>query len=176
MATYFNSEYIAARRTRSNRWEDWANLILAIWLFISPWVLQFGSSVTARPGFEPVGMVGTAAWNAWVMAALIFLVALSALSHMELWQEWLTLIFGAWVFAAPWALGFTPLGSASWDHWGVGALVFLISLWSLMNVRDRGTVQTNTTTVIEPHHGESGPADRTKIVEPPVNRPRNPQR
>ena len=163
MATYFNSEYIAARRTRSNRWEDWANLALVIWFFISPWVLQFGSGVTAQPGAAAGDMVSTAAWNAWVMAVLIFLVALSALSHMELWQEWLNLIFGAWVIAAPWALAFTALREASWDHWVVGALVFLISLWSLMNVRDRGTVQTNTTTVVEPPRG-----DRT-------NRPRNPQ-
>jgi hypothetical protein len=27
----------------TNHWQDWMNLILAIWLFISPWVLQFAS-------------------------------------------------------------------------------------------------------------------------------------
>lgn len=173
MATYFNSDYITARRTRSNRWEDWANLVLAIWLFISPWVLQFGSGVNAQPGSEPVGMVGTAAWNAWVMAVLIFLVALSAISRMELWQEWLNLIFGAWVIAAPWALGFIPLRAASADHWGVGALVFLISLWSLMAARDRSVMSANTTTVVEPHRDR---VDQTRVVEPPANRPpRNPQ-
>ena len=106
----------------SRRWQDWANLILAIWLFISPWVLQFG---VGSPGGA------AAAWNAWVLGVIVFLVALSAIGSMELWQEWINLILGAWIFAAPWALGFTRLPAASGDHWGVGALIFLISLSSL---------------------------------------------
>lgn len=109
---------------RSNRWQDWANLILAIWLFISPWVLQFGGGAVS-----PLGAV--AAWNAWVLAVIVFLIALSAIGRMQFWQEWLTLILGAWIFAAPWVLGFTALPVASWDHWFVGALIFLISLFNL---------------------------------------------
>jgi hypothetical protein len=118
---------------RSNRWQDWANLILAIWLFVSPWVLQFGAG----------GQTGAvAAWNAWVLAVIVFLVALSAIGDMQLWQEWVTLILGAWIFAAPWALGFTALPAASRDHWGVGALIFLSSLANLTagRVKPTGTL------------------------------------
>ncbi len=111
----------------SRRWQDWANLILAIWLFISPWVLQFGGATLGG---------AAAAWNAWVLGVIVFLVALSAIGSMELWQEWINLILGAWIFAAPWALGFTFLPPASWDHWFVGALIFLISLSSLRSGRD----------------------------------------
>ena len=32
---------------RRNRWQDWANVVLAIWLFISPWVLRFATSNNA---------------------------------------------------------------------------------------------------------------------------------
>ncbi|MGH7037197.1 MAG: SPW repeat protein [Stellaceae bacterium] len=108
---------------RSNRWQDWASLVLAIWLFLSPWVLSFGGPESAA------GAV--AAWNAWVLAVIVFLVALSAVGFMQFWQEWLTLILGAWIFAAPWVLGFTGLPAASWDHWFVGALIFLFSLSNL---------------------------------------------
>ena len=127
MATPYNSGG-TVYPTRSNRWQDWANLILAIWLFISPWVLRFG-------GGPESSTAAVAAWNAWVLAVIVFLVALSAIGRMEFWQEWLTLILGAWIFAAPWALGFTALPAASWDHWFVGAVIFLISLFNLTSGR-----------------------------------------
>ena len=46
-------------QSRSYRWQDWAILFLAVWLFISPWVLQFGTG--------PIVAVSHAAWNAWVL-------------------------------------------------------------------------------------------------------------
>ncbi|HET9785185.1 MAG TPA: SPW repeat protein [Terriglobales bacterium] len=123
---------------RSSRAQDWANLLLAIWLFISPWVLTFGHGVQVGPAGVTGGTaaeVSNAAWNAWVLGVLTFLVALSAISSMELWQEWIALIFGAWIFAAPWALGFTHLAAASWDHWLTGAAIFLIAASSLSRPR-----------------------------------------
>ena len=36
----------------ANYWQDWANAILAVWLFISPWVLQFGAGAPASPTDE----------------------------------------------------------------------------------------------------------------------------
>ena len=44
-------------------------------------------------------------------------------------------MLGAWIFVAPWVLGFTGLVRASWDHWIVGALIFLLALWSLRMAR-----------------------------------------
>lgn len=138
MATQdFNS---APPPARANRWQDWANLVLAIWLFISPWVLQFAvGGQTAAPGAAggaPAAVGGsTAAWNAWALGVIIFLVAVSALGRVAASQEWINLVLGIWVFIAPWALGFVPLQNASWDHWVVGALVFLISAWSLAEAR-----------------------------------------
>lgn len=129
---------------RSNRVQDWANLILAIWLFISPWVLRFGAGLaagTAGAANGPLVEANHAAWNAWVLGIIVFLVALSAIGRMEAWQEYINMVLGAWIFVAPWALGFSPLGRASWDHWIVGALIFLISLWSLSMARP-GTVAT----------------------------------
>ena len=56
---------------RSNRPQDWANLILAIWLFISPWVLQFGAGLVPGPeGAEtgPLAAVSSSSWNAMIIA------------------------------------------------------------------------------------------------------------
>lgn len=144
---------------RTNRWQDWANLVLAIWLFISPWVLQFGSGVpVAQPGASapggPIDAVSNAAWNAWVLGVIVFLVALSAVGRMEFWQEWINLLLGAWIFAAPWALGFAGgnLTAAAWDHWVVGALIFILSVWNLSVAR-----RTPTTTVDMAHAADKPP-------------------
>jgi len=125
--------------SRSNRWQDWANLVLAIWLFFSPWILQFTRGATT--GLEPTGTAtlnaNNAAWNAWVLGVIVFFVALSAISRMEFWQEWITLILGAWIFLAPWALGFAngSMPKAAWNHWIVGGLIFIFSLMNLASAR-----------------------------------------
>lgn len=134
---------IESSASRQNRWQDWANLVLAAWFFISPWVLSFGSSAATTPpkeGAAAVGAVSNAAWNAWVLGVIVFLVALSAIGRMQLWQEWINLLLGAWIFISPWALGFAwgALPAASWDHWIVGALVFLISAWNVGMLQGAG--------------------------------------
>jgi SPW repeat len=154
MATYYTSGLVSERR--SNRLEDWVILVLSVWFFISPWVLQFGAGV--HPGAAPVAMVSAAAWDAWVMSVLVFLATLSAISRLEVWQIWLNLIFGAWIFVAPWVLGFSAAAAASWDHWIIGAVIFLISLWSL------STARTAPATPVEP------PVSRN-VRDQPLNRP-----
>jgi len=128
---------------RRNRWQDWANFVLAIWLFFSPWILSFGSATPAAApaqGAQAVNAVSNAAWNAWVLGVLVFLVAISAISRMEFWQEWINLLLGAWIFIAPWVLGFArgTLSAASCDYWIVGALIFLISAGSISMLQSSG--------------------------------------
>jgi hypothetical protein len=131
MATVYGNGAAYVRRTST--WQDWCNLVLGMWLFISPWALQFGHGLQAPSN----GGVAAAAWNAWIMGALIFIAAATALGSVALWQEWLALIFGAWVFIAPWALGFTSMSMTSWDHWIVGALTFLIAACSIATAYNR---------------------------------------
>lgn len=131
-----------ARMPRGRHWQDWVNLVLAVWLFISPWIISFGAT-SGTSGYDAYGSYGAgggaaaapaasaAAWNAWIFGVIVFLVALSALGRMRPWQEWINLLIGIWLFVAPWVLGFTGLPGASWDHWIVGALIFIFAVWSL---------------------------------------------
>ncbi len=125
MAYQDTGPYVRAGR----RWQDSANLILAIWLFISPWVLQFAGGAG---GSSPV-----AAWNAWVLGVIVFLVALTAMGRrFARGQEWYNLVLGIWIFIAPWVLGFAArTANAAWDHWIVGALIFLVSASGLSMMR-----------------------------------------
>jgi hypothetical protein len=45
-------------------------------------------------------------WNAWVLGVVMVLVGLSALASPPMWQRWLIMILGIWIFVAPWVLGF----------------------------------------------------------------------
>ena len=117
----------------SKRWQDWINLALAAWLFVSPWLLGFAPGGATRAGAEPVA---NAAWNAWVFGVITAVAALSAMSRLAAWQEWISLLIGLWLFAAPWALRFNGARTAAWDHWFVGLLIVLASL-SALSVRQR---------------------------------------
>lgn len=141
---------------RSTRAQDWALVVLAIWLFISPWVLNFGSAAAGNTGGAEIAAgsgIGHAAWNAWILGIILFLVAISAIGRMQASQEWITLVLGAWIFIAPWVLGFVLLQKASWDHWVVGVLVFLVALanlWMLRTAAPMGPVNAPSTPPRQP--------------------------
>ncbi|WP_414474967.1 SPW repeat protein [Microvirga sp. M2] len=91
------------------------NGLLAILLFISPWILGFRE-------------VQAASWNAWVCGVLIAALAVAALGALQEWEEWGSAVVGLWTLIAPWALGFTDVRNAMWVHIGVGIVVAIISI------------------------------------------------
>ncbi len=98
------------------RWEDWANVGLGAWLFISTWVLGYASSTAA-------------AVNAWILGSVIVLLALWGLARPRMRAaDGVTVLLGGWAFVSPWALHFASLSSAaSWNNWIVGASVFFLA-------------------------------------------------
>ncbi len=113
------------QRSDTNKWQDWVNLILAIWLFISPWVLGF---------YYPGGAIASAAaaWNAWIFGIVVGVFSIAALIKVRPWEEWINLVSGAWVFISPFALAFY-MGNvvAMWNSLIVGVLVFILAIWDL---------------------------------------------
>jgi hypothetical protein len=131
-----------SNRTRpsEHRWQDWANLVLGAWLFLSPWILGFagaGAEAPAGGGGPAIASTSSAAWDAWVIGVIIAIVAISALVSFQPWQEWVNVVLGAWLFVAPWVLGFSGVRAAAWDHWIVGILVFAFAAWALQDARSR---------------------------------------
>lgn len=107
---------------QSYLWPNWLTLILAVWLFISPWILRF--SGTPNP-----------AWDAWIVGVVVAVVSIVALAQMAEWEDWVNLILGIWLFLSPWILGFTGMVNAAWCAWIVGALFFLIGIWGVVAAR-----------------------------------------
>ncbi len=98
---------------RSQHWTDWINVVAAVWLFLSPWILAFAGASAA------------AAWTAWATGIVIFVVALVSLRSQS--AEWINVALGLWLFLSPWILGYARDRFAL-STWIVGVVVFFSAL------------------------------------------------
>jgi len=105
----------------TKRWQDWVNLVLGVWVVISPWALQFATTGHA--------------WNAYVVGAGIAILAAAALIAFQPWEEWVNLALGAGLLASPWLLGFSTAIIAMWNAVIIGALVVGFAGWSLAQMQ-----------------------------------------
>jgi hypothetical protein len=96
-------------------WASWMNVIVGVWLFVSPWIL--GVSDFAASG------------NNMLFGFLIVAVALpSALLPARVHAlAWTNVAFGVWLIIAPWVLGYEAAAS-TWNATVAGAIVALLGL------------------------------------------------
>ena len=116
---------------RSTHWWDWVNVLAGVWLFVSPWVLNFTGAAAGSPVGTQIAM--TAAWNAWVLGAVVFLLSLSATQRPQSRPEWVNMLLGVWIFISPWILGFSRLPPAVWDHWITGAVIVAVAFIGIVS-------------------------------------------
>ena len=102
--------------------QDWINLVLAVCLFISPWVVGF--LVETNPTL-----------NAWIVGVVLAILALATLSVFAEWEEWANFVLGLWLIASPWVLGFATNTDAMWTHVILGVLVAAVSAWAIWGHR-----------------------------------------
>jgi hypothetical protein len=103
----------------ARHWEDWASLVLGLWLFVSPWVLQYRET--------------TAAKSAFVVGFLLIVTELIALSAFLVWEEWFSVILGAWLVISPWVLGAAFVPTVNFVI--VGLLVLVLALYVIWEER-----------------------------------------
>jgi hypothetical protein len=109
--------------TTNKRWQDWVSLVLGIWLFLSPWLLGFYSSLPRD------------SWNFFVVGIAFIVFAAFALNLRTLWEEWVNLALGVWMIISPWALSYSAYATARDDAIVVGVIVGLLAIWSLAEAR-----------------------------------------
>ena len=103
----------------TTQWKDAVNLVLGLWLIVSPWALGF---VTDR----------TPTWNAWAVGVVIAVAALAALIAFNKWEEWVEIALGAWLIVSPYLLGFTMQMHTTWNQVIIGIIVGGLAIWSAM--------------------------------------------
>lgn len=130
-----------ATNARSDRWRDWAMLVLAVWLFLSPWILGFAVGAPVEGAAATAGFT-IAAWNAWVLGVVIAVLALWAAFQFAEWHDWVNGVLGVWLVASPWILGFAALTTAVWNFVVVGLLIVALAAWELWEVRHQPSSRT----------------------------------
>lgn len=98
------------------RWQDWVNLILSVWLFLSPFF-----------GFEALTHV--ASWNSFIFGIAVFVVSVIALITPKIWEEWVNGIIGLWLIASPFIFVFSS-HQAAWNVVVIGILIFISAVWA----------------------------------------------
>ena len=100
-------------RKRSFVVSNWVMLILAAWVFVSPWV------------------IGPA-----VGAAIALLSALAILDF-AMWEDQATFVLAVWLFISPWfmAAPMNRLSAMSWNSYCVGAAMAVLSIIGLLASR-----------------------------------------
>jgi hypothetical protein len=114
------------RKWRNESVLDLYNLLLAIFLFVSPWFLARAS--------------GTAVVDLKASGAAIALMSLAAIFAYASWQEWANLLLGIWLIVSPWLLGFAHTRAMHYSI-GVGVTVAFFSALELWLVYDAAPVK-----------------------------------
>lgn len=102
----------------TRRWQDWANLVLGLWLFVSPWVLAYA---------------GGAAINAHAVGLAIVSFALIAAYMPKAWEEVVNGLFGIWLVVSPFVLGFADATEIALHTVVVGILATAFAFWAMSN-------------------------------------------
>ena len=97
---------------------DGAIVLVCAWLFASPWILDYS---------------GDAGWNSTIAAAVIAaLAAARALGSSRFAQlrqaDWLSVLIGLWLIAAPWILGGFEENAEKVNSVIVGLVVAVLAL------------------------------------------------
>jgi hypothetical protein len=85
-----------------------------------------------------VPSVSSLAWNFYIVGIAVLAFAAAALMAFRLWEEWVTLALGAWLLISPWILGFTTSDALMWNAIIIGAIVIVLSAWTLSQEQRTG--------------------------------------
>jgi len=98
---------------------DIYNLILAAFVFVSPWLLSYVRDAAIE--------------NAWITGAVGVALTLAALLLFAEWEEWALGAVALWLIVSPWVLGFAHTRAMHVDI-GIGiaiAYIAALELWLL---------------------------------------------
>ena len=114
---------------QQKQWQYGMTIVFGLLLLAMPFLLHFASQIPVR------------SWDFYVIGAVTVASAAAGMHLRSRVAAWLTPALGLWMFFSPWVLGFVGTVEARNSAWVLGALVFLMSLWALLERRFAGRAQ-----------------------------------
>lgn len=99
----------------SKRWQDWTNLALGIYVFLSPWILRYNT-------------LGSATALANWLGAIVAIISVIALAVPRAWEEWVNFIVGILLGISPWVVGFATRHVPTVSDVILGIVILLVAL------------------------------------------------
>lgn len=109
---------------KPRRWQDHIVFIIGLWLIVSPWTFgAYGSD--SLPA-------GVPAWNFFLCGLIVAALGGAAYASYDFWEEWVDILLGGWLVAAPWVLQFTEHALFTWNALITGLLLIVLAVWVLL--------------------------------------------
>lgn len=113
---------MSAKDRQPMHWQDGVGWGLALWLMLSPWILEFAS--------DAVAMRTTVGFGFALLA-----IEVLALTAFRTWEEWINALIGLALIAAPFVQKFTAK-PAIYNAVIVGAIIVLLAATELRQERN----------------------------------------
>ncbi len=115
---------IATRRSLNGSNASWLNILLGIWVIVSPFALAFG-------------LVPRALWNNVATGAVIVILGIirTSVPQQSGWS-WANAILGIWLIISPFVLAFA-MPVALWNNVILGILIAIVALANAATARTR---------------------------------------
>ena len=107
-------------------WRDSIELVIGLWLLVSPLALGFFSNPTAS-------------MTTIAVATVVFFISQLGLANQQPWEEWVNLIAAGILIVSPWLFGYAAETAATWNAIIAGGL--LVALTVLQMLEEYGTIK-----------------------------------
>lgn len=108
------------------RYAFFINLILGLWLLVSPWVLGFTSMVTPMWSHIIVGVI---------IALLALWRALEPADESRVWASWAMAVLGLYSVISPWVFGYSATTRLVLSDVVAGIIIAALAIWTAMGRR-----------------------------------------
>lgn len=107
-------------RSAASGWKDSIELIVGLWLLVSPLVLGFFSNPSAS-------MITIA------VATVVFFVSQLGIANQQPWEEWVNLIAAIILVISPWLFGYASVVVATWNAILSGGVLVLLTVLQMVD-------------------------------------------
>jgi hypothetical protein len=97
-------------------WASWINMLLGIWLIVSPWVLNYSNTST------------NATWNSVILGIAVLVLAWLGGTMSSAVPCWWNVVLGIWMVLSPYILRFDRMQTAAVNAYALGVVVAVLAL------------------------------------------------